>query len=329
MFSSLKDPLLPVASEGRLDEETFAVRRATSLDDLQWVVELATEEGFRPRKREAECYFAAGFTQNFFIGELNGERIAFISVVSRGESVICVGYYIVAKPHRGQGYGYKMWKAVFAGISDQCNIQLMSVMNMVNVYQKTGFHPRWMIKCYVFTASHALEGLASSKIPSSVAQILPASKVDFEKLFTYGVDMLGTSQACKSLLAGWLSHAQESSWVAIGNKGEIVGYLIMSRTTRFPKDGYRVAPFFADSATIAQSLLKVAVGFATATYSALDYNTGNIFLEVAADISQETVSMLENEIGVRLEFDLQFMDTKETSNPHGKVYGLPCINLDL
>ena len=66
------------------------------------------------------------------------------------------------------------------------------------------------------------------------------------------------------MLAGMLSHAQESSWVAIGNKGEVVGYLIMSKTIRFPEDGYHIAPLYADSAPIARSLLKVAVEFAAA-----------------------------------------------------------------
>ena len=56
-------------------KEKFVVRRAASLDDLQWVVKRASEEGWTPREKDAECYFAAGLTSNFFIGELNGERI--------------------------------------------------------------------------------------------------------------------------------------------------------------------------------------------------------------------------------------------------------------
>ena len=43
--------------------------------------------------------------------------------------------------------------------------------------------------------------------------------------------MLDTSQTCKLVLAAWLSHLQESSWVAIDNTGEVVGYLIMSKIT--------------------------------------------------------------------------------------------------
>ena len=63
-----------------------------------------------------------------------------------------------------------------------------------------------IVKMYKFTTSQAVEGLASSQLPPSVEQILPARQADFEKLFAYGADMLGTSQTCKLLLAAWLSH---------------------------------------------------------------------------------------------------------------------------
>ena len=53
-----------MAFEGR-SGQSFIVRRATSLDDLQWVTKLAVEEGSCPRAREAECYFSAGLLSDF------------------------------------------------------------------------------------------------------------------------------------------------------------------------------------------------------------------------------------------------------------------------
>ena len=306
-----------MAFEGR-SGQSFIVRRARSLDDLQWVTRLAVEEGYCPREREAECYFSAGLLSDFFIGELNGERISCICVVRHGESVAFVGYYIVDKPYRRRGYGLKTWKAALADIGDQCNGQLVAVLNMKDQYQKSGFQPGWLVKRYSFTASRALDALASTQQPSSVAQILPASKVDFEKVIAYGADMLGKSQACRLVLAAWLSHAQESSWVALGNKDEVIGYLIMSKTVRFEEEGYRVAPFFANSVPIARNLLKVAVEFASRN------NPEQImFLDVAADFNPEGVSILENEIGAKSIFDTIFMSTKEIpTKPHCKVFGI-------
>ena len=99
----------------------------------------------------------------------------------------------------------KTWEMAFAGIGDQCNGQLVAAANssMKDKYQqKMGFHPRWAIRRYGFTASRSLEGLKSTQVSPSVAQILPASQADFEKVFVYGADMLGTSQSCKSILSG-------------------------------------------------------------------------------------------------------------------------------
>ena len=111
--------------------DNFLVRRATSLADLQWVMKLASKEDWRPRERDAECYFSAGITQDFFIGDLNGERVSCISVVRYGKSVAFIGYYIVAKPYRGQGYGFETWKTALASINDQYNDQqLIAVMSM-------------------------------------------------------------------------------------------------------------------------------------------------------------------------------------------------------
>ena len=69
-----------MASEGKI-RETFTVRKAASLDDLQWVMEMASEEGWGQHEKEAECFFSAGIASYFFIGELNGKRISCISVI--------------------------------------------------------------------------------------------------------------------------------------------------------------------------------------------------------------------------------------------------------
>ena len=124
---------------------------------------------------------------------------------------------------------------------------------------------------------------------------MPASQVDFEKLFAYSADMMGSSQTCKLLLAAWLCHLQESSWAAIDKNGEMVGCLIMSKTTRFTEDGYCIAPFFADSPAIARCLLKVAVEFAGENYP-----NHNIAVFIPVDYNPEGIRLLEEEIGAKL-----------------------------
>ena len=314
------------ASEGQKSNKTFVVRRATSLDDLHWVLKQAAEVGWMPREREAECYFAAGLTPDFFIGELNGERISSLSLVRHGDSSFFVGHFIVSKPYRGQGYGQKTWDIAEATLGDQYYVHGASVVNIKDVHTlvKRATLPGWISRRYTFDVSHARKGLAGSQLPPSLAQILPASQADFEKLFAYGADMLGSSQACKLVLAAFLSHAQESSWVAIGSEGEVIGYLIMSKTTRFPEEGYHIAPFYADSVPIARSLLKVAVEFASTN------NPRHIFLDIAADLNPDGVSVLENELGAKQLADLVFfaIGTKGIpSKPQYKVFGAASLSV--
>ena len=134
------------------------------------MIKIASEEGFIPRKKEAECYFAAGLTPYFYIGELNGQRIGCISVVKHGDFVAVGGYYIVTKPYRGLGYGQKLFDYGWPD-SNQYNIQTFSLMYLKDHHQKRGVQPDWMVKEYELTASHAVECLASCQLPNSVKQI--------------------------------------------------------------------------------------------------------------------------------------------------------------
>ena len=194
----------------------------------------------------------------------------------------------------------------FVGQSD---LRMMAVMKMKDHLLKKGYLLGWIVKVYQFTASRAVEGLASSQLPPSVDQILPASQADLEKVFAYGADMLGSSQTCKLLLAAWLSHLQESSWVAIDNKGEVVGYLIISEIAGFPEKGYSIAPFFADNAPIAYSLLKVAAEFASANSPCKTYC--NIVMDIPVDFNPKGVCILESTIGAKPIEENIFMSNKE------------------
>ena len=218
----------------------------------------------------------------------------------------------------------RRWDTAVATLGDQYNIHGASVLNIKDAHavMKHATCPGWISRRYAFDVSHASKGLTHRQFLPSLAQILSASQADFEKLFAYGADTLGTSQACKLVLAAFLSHAQESSWVAIGSKGEVIGYLIMSKTTRFPEDGYYIAPFYADSVPIARNLLKVAVEFASAN------NPVHIFLDIAADLNSDGVRILENELGANQLADCVFFGTKGIpSKPQYKVFGAASLSV--
>ena len=108
----------------------------------------ATEEGWMPHEKEAECYFTAGLLPDFLIGELNGERIASLSLVKHGNSLYFGGNFIVLKPYRGQGYGQKLWDTAVASLDDQYNIHGASVLNINDVW---GIGKRIFLQVAIFS----------------------------------------------------------------------------------------------------------------------------------------------------------------------------------
>ena len=117
---------------------SFAIRRAISLANLQWVIKMTAEEGHAPRAKEADCYFLAGLTPSFYISELNGKPIGCISLVKHWESVAAGGYYIIDTPYRGKAYGRQIFDFCLT-VGDQCSIQMMALMSIRNTIRKEDF----------------------------------------------------------------------------------------------------------------------------------------------------------------------------------------------
>ena len=302
-----------------MENETFTVRRACSLNDMKWIWQASIKEGWSVREYDFICYFTTGLTRYFYIGELNGQRISCLAVVKHGESCAFIGFYLVIKAFRGKGYGLKTWKFAFedGGIGNcSYNVQLFSGVNMQSQYEKWGLKPDWMLRKFTFTVSQAQKSLSDCQLPSSVAKIIPGSQVNLEKLVEYGTDVMGSSQVGKFMLAAWISIGEESSWVATDDSGEIVGYLIMKKIARFPEDGYRIAPFYSNSAAIARSLLKHAVEFAAVKNPA----SAILFLDIPCN-NLEGVRIMD-EFGANVCIDLIFMASKCNPNiPFRKIFG--------
>ena len=60
------------------------------------------------------------------------------------------------------------------------------------------------------------------------------------------------------LVASWITIG-DVSFVALNEKMEIVGYIILRRTVKFEESAYCLSPLFADSLVIAQALLKQSI----------------------------------------------------------------------
>ena len=299
-----------------LSADTFVVRPARSLEDLQWMVRLSEGEERRPRVSDPECYFAVGIV-NFFVGELNGERISCIAVVKYGDELAHVGHYLVAKRYRGLGYGLRTWNEAVTKIEPRFNAVLDTVVSMESVYAKSGFRREWANRRYDVKVANVVKVLsdADKSLPAK-GVISIASNVDPKKLSDYDSKIFGACRA--NLVAAWVAVAL-GAWVVFSND-EIVGYLILRKTILFSKQGYRAAPFFADDSTIAKVLLKTACKFISEQDTAPDRV---IAMDIPVEFNPEGVHLYEQELSGTSVLDTIRMMTKGKPNvPLHKVFSI-------
>ena len=269
---------------------------------------------------DPECYFAAGLVSNFFVGELNGERITCLCVVKYGNEVAYVGIYIVVKQYRGRGYGLRTWDEVVMKIDPRFNAGLDAVVNMENRYTKSGFRREWRNRRYDIKVADVVKVLSDTEksLPAK-AVVSQVNKVDLKKLSEYDSKIFG---ACReNLLAAWITLAL-GGWVVLCNN-EIVGYLILRKTVLFSEEGYRAAPFFADDLTVAKFLLKTACDFISEQDSTSDRI---IAMDIPVEFNPEGVCLYEQELSGKSVFDTVHMMTKGAINvPLQKVFSIASL----
>jgi GNAT superfamily N-acetyltransferase len=106
-------------------------------DEVALAVDWAAAEGWNPGLADAAC-FAVPDPQGFFIGELDGEPAATISVINYGASFAFLGFYIVRPDLRGRGFGLSIWNAAIAHAGARV-IGLDGVVAQQANYRKSGF----------------------------------------------------------------------------------------------------------------------------------------------------------------------------------------------
>src|SRR5262245_15713886 len=110
--------------------------RAMRREEIAFVIDLAAREGWNPGLHDAECFYAAD-PNGFLVGELEGEPIGCISVVSYASRYGFLGLYIMRPEFRGEGYGIRIWQAGMERLSGH-NVGLDGVVAQQSNYAKSG-----------------------------------------------------------------------------------------------------------------------------------------------------------------------------------------------
>ena len=138
-------------------------------------------------QNELRCAFCCD-PSGFFVGELDGKKISYISVV-KYDCFAIGSYFMVEDAYVGRGYARQMWRATGASLDEDFNVMGFSCLqDMVGVCEKKGFQKAWVDCECVVSASNTIEVLSDSMQLSPFATIKP---IKFDDLFAYDTDVFG------------------------------------------------------------------------------------------------------------------------------------------
>ena len=213
------------------------VMRRMRRAELDHVVRWAAAEGWNPGLHDADAFFAAD-PGGFFVGTLDGELIASISVVRYREAYAFLGFYIVRPEFRGKGLGLRLWDHALGLVGDS-TIGLDGVVDQIPAYERSGFRLAYRSARYATSVDSS---------PAGPAEASPVREADLGEVQHYDARVFGTPRP--EFLEAWLSQPGIHARV-VRDGGRVTGY----GAIRAAVDGYRIGPLFADAPVIAETLL--------------------------------------------------------------------------
>lgn len=277
----------------------FQIRFATRRE-LDIMIEWAAKEGWNPGLYDADAFYAMD-PQGFLLGFLNGEPIASISSVAYDNTFGFLGFYIVKPEYRAKGYGLQLWNEAMKHLPTQ-NIGLDGVLAQQENYKKSGFTLAYRNIRY--------EGIGTDNKINNL-EIVPLSKVSFEKILQYDRQVFPTDRAV--FLEEWIKQP-ESLAVAYVKDNELLGYGMVRKC----RTGCKVGPLFADNESVADTLFQKMRAFVGAK--------SPIFLD-SPEVNKQAIALAEK-YGMKSMFETARMYTKERPDVDlTKVYGVTTFEL--
>ena len=213
------------------------IRTATA-DDVATMVEWAAREGWNPGLADAACFRAAD-PKGFLIGFEDAEPVACISVVRYGSGCGFLGFYICPPQHRGRGYGWALWHAGLTHLSGRI-IGLDGVVAQQANYRKSGF---------VLAHRNVRYAGRVAVPPASAAAIVEVTPALVTRIERFDAAIFGVKR--REFLSRWLT-APGHIARAFVEAGRVRGYGVL----RPCREGYKLAPLFADTPEMADALFR-------------------------------------------------------------------------
>ncbi|HEX7888351.1 MAG TPA: GNAT family N-acetyltransferase [Ramlibacter sp.] len=216
--------------------EAGYVTRTMTRDECALAVEWAAREDWNPGLHDAASFHAAD-PQGFFVGVLDGEPVASISVVKYDPGFAFLGLYIVRPEWRGRGFGHALWKHGMDSAAGR-QVGLDGVPAQQPNYRKSGFELAWCNARY--------EGRGGASAPED-AQLVDLARVPFDTVKDYDSPFFPADRG--SFLRAWLAQP-DAAGVAWLEDGRLQGYGVIRQC----RQGWKIGPLFADGERIAEGL---------------------------------------------------------------------------
>lgn len=274
--------------------------RTMTRDELGLAIEWAAQEGWNPGLHDAASFHAAD-PQGFFLGVLDGDPVASISVVKYGTSFAFLGLYIVRPGFRGRGLGWALWQHGMASAAGR-QVGLDGVVEQQGNYRKSGFELAWRNVRY--------EGRGLGQAPGD-PQVQPLSTLPFDAIARYDQAFFPADRS--RFLQVWLQQPDAAGFAFVAD-GELQGYGLARRCRR----GWKIGPLFADSEQAAETLYGALAGQAKTTEP--------VFLDLP-EANAAAVALAQRH-GMRVVFETARMYTGTApAVPLDRLYGVTSFEL--
>ncbi len=250
-------------------QNTEAVIREMSEDELKLVITWAEAEGWNPGKFDSRSYFALDQKGHFLL-QVGQTPIGAISVVRYDNYLSFIGLFIVRPEYRSKGYGKLLWDHAMRQIEGIKKTGLYAVPKEIPRYQKAGFKDRYHNFRYHQVSSQNIEN------SSHLSVRIKSSASFFENLCDY--DQLYFGHSRKNFFESLFKMPQTWAFVSLSNK-KVNGYGVI----RPCKIGYRIGPLYCDNIETAKDIFRMLLTNIPGQNYIVDIPSTNTFGEVFAN----------------------------------------------
>lgn len=211
--------------------------RTMTPQEFQYAQQWATQEGWNPGLKDIECYSQLD-PEGFFLAEVDGKPAGCGCAMIFSDTFSLVGVLIVKPEYRGGKVGLALIAKGSEHIGNRTSC-FDSVEDKVHIYKLMGGHPQYPIMRCEMAA-------VTAPMPSEIVDL---TTYPFDKLMKYDAAFFPADRS--KLMKPWIDQKPDGAALGIISHGELAGYGVIRKAYT----GFRLEPFYADTAALAETLL--------------------------------------------------------------------------